>query len=610
MDSFDNKKKSKKYDFLLKGGNALKNALYYLFENVWKNEEEPDQWRKTNIVQIYKGNGPKDDLGNHRNIHTKEEIPKFFGHIVINSAKDKIIGHMSKFQLGTKPGHRAQEHLFVMRSVIAFYVLGGKALILQLYDISKFFDREMLRDCMDTLYNNGIRGKLYRLIYEMNRDTRIKVRTAVGVTNEVSTGEGVGQGTLDGAIVSACSIDYSVNNFFKKSMYEISYGELNLQPLLYQDDIFRMTNDPFSAQIGNEFMDTVMETKLLNFNLDKSCYLVVGEKNAKNKIKEKFQANPLTLSGKPMKEVKAEKYLGDYLSTDGLGESTLTTIQRRNRKCVTALIEIRAVVDDCRAMVIGGIVTGLEIWEMAVVPFLLNNCETWCEIPPKALELLDSIQNQFLRNLLATPRTCPNPSLLWETGTCSMINRIIKKKLLFFHHLLHLPNDSLAWEVAQIQMNLGLPGLMEECLSLTKELDLPKAENCSKSQWKNIVNKKVKEKTRNDLLGSIAKYKKLEIEELEKEDFEIKPYMHNLNMHSARTKFALRTKMTKTVKLNYKNDPVNKIKLWQCDDCSSIDSQEHILWCPSYSHLRVGKNLDEDKHLTRYFQQVLVSRES
>jgi hypothetical protein len=81
-------------------------------------------------------------------------VPTFFGHIVIGAAKDKIIENM------TKPGHRAQEHLFVMRSVIALYSLCGKALIVQLYDISKFFDREMLRDCMDSLYSNGIRGKL------------------------------------------------------------------------------------------------------------------------------------------------------------------------------------------------------------------------------------------------------------------------------------------------------------------------------------------------------------------------------------------------------------------------------------------------------------------
>ena len=113
------------------------------------------------------------------------------------------------------------------------------------------------------------------------------------------------------------------------------------------------------------------------------------------------------------------------------------------------------------------------------------------------------------------------------------------------------------------------------------------------------------------LLNSIdkANYKKLDISEMRTESFEMKAYFSELNMHEARTKFAIRTKMVKTVKLNYKNDPKHKMSLWKCDDCSSIDSQEHILWCPAYSQFRIDKDLDEDKDLTRYFQQVLNFRE-
>ena len=578
---------------------------------MWNNESEPDQWRDTNIIQIYKGKGSKDDLGNLRNIHTKLETPKFFGHMVVNAAKGKIMENMSKFQLGTKPGHRAQEHLFVMRSVIELYILCGKALILQLYDISKFFDREMLMDCMDAMYNNGIKGKLYRLFYEMNRNTRIRVRTAVGTSSSEETGEGVGQGTLDGAIISACSIDNTVNNFFSKSNHEISYGDVNLQPLLFQDDIFRMCEDALSAQLGNELIDAVMETKLLDFNLDKSCYIIIGEKKAQQKIREDFSNNPLNLSGKPMKEVSNEKYLGDYISTNGLGDSVIVTINNRVKKVTTALMEVRAVVDDCRAQVTGGIVTGLEIWEMAVTPYLLNNCDTWNSLPTTALELLEDIQNQFLRNLLATPRTCPIPSLLWETGTISMKNKIIKKKLLFYHHILHLPHDSLAWQIYDVQTKLALPGLIQECEDMVSNMELPKANDCTQPQWKTAVKKAIRNKNKNDLLEMIdeKEYKKLDLDELKKENFEIKPYMLQLNLQSARTKFAIRTKMTKTVKLNFKNDPSNKKKLWMCDDCSSVDSQEHILWCPAYGHLRQEKNLEDDKDLTRYFQQVLKLRD-
>ena len=87
---------------------------------------------------------------------------------------------MSKYQIGTKPNHRAQEHLFLLKSVIALYDYLGKALILQLWDISKYFDRESLTDGLNELYKNKIRGKLYKLLYELNKDTRIRVRTRAG----------------------------------------------------------------------------------------------------------------------------------------------------------------------------------------------------------------------------------------------------------------------------------------------------------------------------------------------------------------------------------------------------------------------------------------------
>ena len=107
-------------------------------------------------------------LENIRNIHMKTEIPKLFGHILMAQAKPKIIANMSKYQIGARPGHRAQEHIFTLKSVIALYVSLRCALIIQFFDVSKFFDRENLQDGMDALYNYGIKGKLYRLMYNLS----------------------------------------------------------------------------------------------------------------------------------------------------------------------------------------------------------------------------------------------------------------------------------------------------------------------------------------------------------------------------------------------------------------------------------------------------------
>ena len=185
--------------------------------------------------------------------------------------------------------------------------------------------------------------------------------------------------------------------------------------------------------------------------------------------------------------------------------------------------------------------------------------------------MLDNLQNDFLRSLLATPRTCPTPSVMWETGTMIMENRIIKKKLLFYHHLLHLSQGSLAWQICQVQTKLALPGLVQECKELIKIMELPNVEHCSQLQLKQAVNKAMKTKNKNDLLDIMTRknYKKIDLEEMKLEKFELKPYIAKLDLNAARTKFAIRTKMTKA-KLNYKNDPANKNSLWMCHDCQSV----------------------------------------
>ena len=226
------KKSGNKYDFIMKGGPAMKAALFKLCQAVWFKEMLPGRWEKSTLVQLFKGKGSRNVLDNMRHIHVKDEFPKFFGHLVVSASKDKMISNLTKYQIATKPGHRAQEHLYVIKSVIALYMMLGRAIFLAMWDLSKFFDREVLTDCMNELYKSNVKGKLYRLLYAMNRNTRISVQTPVGVTEEHDTGEGVGQGTLEGAIVSAVNLDTGVDEFFSDSEYEVCYGQLPLQPIL------------------------------------------------------------------------------------------------------------------------------------------------------------------------------------------------------------------------------------------------------------------------------------------------------------------------------------------------------------------------------------------
>ena len=143
----------------------------------------------------------------------------------------------------------------------------------------------------------------------MNRDVRIKVRTAVGDSRMEDIGEVVAQGSQEAAIVSTNGISKGVHDFFHNSEYEVSYGNIGLQPLQFLDDLGRMCFNPSDAQYGNNKLETLLEIKLLNFNLLKSCIVILGKRKARDKLSEWFERENPTIYGENVKNLKQEMIL-------------------------------------------------------------------------------------------------------------------------------------------------------------------------------------------------------------------------------------------------------------------------------------------------------------
>ena len=73
--------------------------------------------------------------------------------------------------------------------------------------MAKFFDNEVLMDCMSELYSTNVDKRAYRLFFLLNEKTRIQVRTGCGLTNWEEAGDGLGQGSGGAAKVSALNLD-------------------------------------------------------------------------------------------------------------------------------------------------------------------------------------------------------------------------------------------------------------------------------------------------------------------------------------------------------------------------------------------------------------------
>ena len=151
---------------------------------------------------------------------------------------------------------------------------------------------------------------------------------------------------------------------------------------------------------------------------------------------------------------------------------------------------------------------------------------------------------------------------------------------------------------------------MQECQEFLIKFGILDVNKFPSGQWKKLVDKNITQKNKTDLLDTVkGKYKKISYKELSKEQFELKPYIRELNMSLARDKFRLRSKMTRTVKFNFPSDKKFKADMWRCWHCSSIDSHVHVRVCPAYHEMRQDKDLNNDRDLVLYFRQVIKLRD-
>ena len=168
-----------------------------------------------------------------------------------------------------------------------------------------------------------------------------------------------------------------MQSYFGNSTDEAKYGSVRVQPQCYQDDVLRVALSVESACAGNVKLSMMFRERLLRCHPTKTCFLLVGSKMWKRKVKGDLEASPLMFGSFPMKEKEQDVYLGDILSSEGLGASVEATVMHRMVKVKGAMYEVAAIMADHRMQAMGGMQVAWQIWEKSFIPSLLANCGSW-----------------------------------------------------------------------------------------------------------------------------------------------------------------------------------------------------------------------------------------
>ncbi|CAM4601352.1 unnamed protein product [Lepidochelys olivacea] len=120
---------------------VIAEPLAIIFENSWRTGEVPDDWKKANVVPIFK-KGKKEDPGNYRPV-SLTSVP---GKIMEQVLKESILKHLHERKVIRNSQHGFTKGRSCLTNLIAFYdettgsVDEGKAVDVLYLDFSKVFD--------------------------------------------------------------------------------------------------------------------------------------------------------------------------------------------------------------------------------------------------------------------------------------------------------------------------------------------------------------------------------------------------------------------------------------------------------------------------------------
>ncbi|CAM5116510.1 unnamed protein product, partial [Natator depressus] len=120
---------------------VIAEPLAIIFENSWRSGKVPDDWKKANVVPIFK-KGKEEDQGNYRPV-SLTSVP---GKIMEQVLKESILKHLEERKVIRNRQHGFTKGKSCLTNLIAFYdeitgsVGEGKAVDMLFLDFSKAFD--------------------------------------------------------------------------------------------------------------------------------------------------------------------------------------------------------------------------------------------------------------------------------------------------------------------------------------------------------------------------------------------------------------------------------------------------------------------------------------
>ena len=524
--------------------------------------------------------GSKKAFSNYRGIFRVTVLRSIIDKLIYNDEYDTIDKHLTDSNVGARRNRNIRDNIFVI-SAISHNIRKRnlRDTDIQIYDAEKCFDKLWAKECFNDVFENGFRNDKLALLYNVNKDAKVAIKTIGGVTNRISIRDTIMQGTVWGSLLCTSTIDKLGKQSYEKPEHLYKYKGVPIPPLGMVDDIICVTNVEQTQQM-NKLINTFIESKRLKLSQSK-CYQIHMGKGHENCPK-------LKVHDAVMKEVKSEKYLGDVIDTSG---SIQATIDSRKSKGQGIVSEILSIINE---IPLGKhkIDVAMKLREVMLLNGILYNSEAWHGLTKKQVSSLEAIDESLLRGILQAHAKTPSEFLYLETGATPIKWVISQRRLNYLKHITSREDTELVKKVYLAQKEAPTHGdfvkLVEQDM-VELNMSYQQLEVTDKVTLKAYLKKNATHAAFTFLKSQLEKHMK--VKDIQYETFVIQPYLRSANLHSEemKTLTAVRSMCVRNVKANFRKMFKGKMycPLLCNSDNPAKDTQEHLLICPK---LNTNKN--------------------
>ena len=349
---------------------------------------KPEQWSLSNIIPVPK-KGNLSNTDNYRGISLTCIIAKLYNRMILNRIRKAIDPKLRIHQNGFRPKRTTVAQILALRRIIEGVKQNNLPAVLTFIDFKKAFDSIHRSKMMKILKAYGIPPNMLSAINNMYTNTRAKVVTPDGETQEFDILAGVLQGDTLAPFLFIIVLDYALRQATSNMDEELGFTltprrsrripPVTITDLDFADDICLLCNEVQQAQQLLLQVETECQKVGLGLNSKKTEVMLYNI----------LEHSPLkTITGDELKEVEDFKYLGSWVA------STENDIKIRKALAWRALNKMNNI---WKSHMSRG--TKLSFFTATVETVLLYGCEAWTLTP--ALERsLNGCYTRMLRAVL------------------------------------------------------------------------------------------------------------------------------------------------------------------------------------------------------------------